>query len=62
MCRSTTSHPVACSHPRLAFGCQSKGDQLAPGCRLGVKGPKDGEKKEKVERDKVKSSSQMIRD
>jgi hypothetical protein len=48
--RSTTPHPAARSQPRLAFGCQSKGDQLAPGCRLGVEGPKDGEIKEKVEK------------
>jgi hypothetical protein len=48
--QSTTPHPVARSHPRLAFGCQSKGDHPVPGCRLGVEGPKDGEIKEKVER------------
>jgi hypothetical protein len=47
--RSTTSHSVARSHPRLAFGCRPKGDQLAPGCRLGVEGPKGGKIKEKVE-------------
>jgi hypothetical protein len=55
--RSTTPHPVARSHPRLAFGCQSKGDQPAPGCRLGLEGPKDGEIKEKVERGQAKSGS-----
>jgi hypothetical protein len=48
--RSTTPHPATRSHPRPAFGCRSKGDQPAPGCRLGVEGPKDGEIKEKVER------------
>jgi hypothetical protein len=48
--RSTTSHLAARSHPRPAFGCRSKGDQPAPGCQLGVEGPKDGEIKEKVER------------
>jgi hypothetical protein len=47
--QSTTPHPTARSHPRLAFGCQSKGDQPAPGCQLGVEGPKDGEIKGKVE-------------
>jgi hypothetical protein len=55
--RNTTPHPAARSHPRLAFGCRSKGDQPAPGCRLGVEGPKDGEKKEKVERGQAKSGS-----
>jgi hypothetical protein len=52
--RSTTPQPAARSHPRPAFGCQSKGDQLAPGCRLGVEGPKDREIKEKVKRGQVK--------
>jgi hypothetical protein len=47
--RSTTSHSAARSYPRPAFGCRPKGDQLAPGCRLGVEGPKDGKIKEKVE-------------
>jgi hypothetical protein len=42
----------------MAFGHQSKGDQPAPGYRLGVEEPKDGEIKEKVERDQVKSGSQ----
>jgi hypothetical protein len=55
--RSTTTHPAACSHPRLAFGYQSKGDQPAPGCRLGVEEPKDGEIKEKVKRGQAKSGS-----
>jgi hypothetical protein len=55
--RSTTPHPAARSHPRLAFGCQSKGDQPTPGCQLGVEGPKDGEIKEKVERGQAKSGS-----
>jgi hypothetical protein len=55
--RSTTPHPAVRSHPRLAFDCQSKGDQSAPGCRLGVEGPKDGEIKEKVERGQAKSGS-----
>jgi hypothetical protein len=59
--RSTTSHPAARSHPRPAFGYRSKGDQLAPGCRLGVEGPKDGEIKEKAERGQVKSGSQTTR-
>jgi hypothetical protein len=45
--RSTTPHSAARSHPRLAFGCQSKGDQPAPGCRLGVEELKDGEIKKK---------------
>jgi hypothetical protein len=55
--RSTTPHPAARSHPRLAFGCQSKGDQMAPSCQLGVEGPKGGEIKEKVERSQAKSGS-----
>jgi hypothetical protein len=55
--QSTTPHPAARSHPRPAFSCRSKGDQPAPGCRLGVEGPKDGEIKEKVEGDQVKSGS-----
>jgi hypothetical protein len=55
--RSTTPHPAAHSHPRLAFGCRSKGDQPAPGCRLGVEGPKDGEIKEKVKRGQAKFGS-----
>jgi hypothetical protein len=55
--QSTTPHPAARSHPRLAFGCQSKGDQPAPGYRLGVDGPKDGEITEKVERGQAKSGS-----
>jgi hypothetical protein len=55
--RSTTPHPAACSHPRPAFGCRSKGDQPAPAYRLGVEGPKDGEIKEKVERGQAKSGS-----
>jgi hypothetical protein len=58
MHRSTTSHPAARSHPRLAFGFQSKGDQPAPGYRLGVEGSKDGEIKKKVKRGQVKSGSQ----
>jgi hypothetical protein len=57
MYRSTAPLSAAHSHPRLAFGCQSKGDQPAPGCRLGVAGPKDGEIKEKVERGQAKSGS-----
>jgi hypothetical protein len=57
MCRSTTPHPAARSHPRPAFGYRSKGDQPAPGRRLGVEGPKDGEIKEKAERGQVKSGS-----
>jgi hypothetical protein len=56
--RSTTPHAAARSHPRPAFSCRSKGDQPAPGCRLGVEGPKDGEIKEKAERGQVKSGSQ----
>jgi hypothetical protein len=55
--RSTTSHPPARSHPRPAFGCRPKGDQLAPGCRLGVEGPKGGEIKEKVEGTKLRQAS-----
>jgi hypothetical protein len=55
------SHSAARSHPRLAFGYQSKGDQPAPGCQLGVEEPKDGEIKEKVKRDQARSSSQTIR-
>jgi hypothetical protein len=55
--QSTTPHPAARSHPRLAFGCQSNGDQPALGYRLGVEGPKDGEIKEKVERGQAKSGS-----
>jgi hypothetical protein len=47
--RSTTSYSAARSHPRPAFGCRPKGDQPAPGCRLGVEGLKGGEIKEKVE-------------
>jgi hypothetical protein len=53
--RSTTPHPIARSHPRPTYGCRSKGDQPAPGCRLGVEGPKDGEIKEKAKRDQAKS-------
>jgi hypothetical protein len=56
--RSTTPHPAARSHPRPAFGSRSKGDQPAPGCRLGVEGPKDGGIKEKAERGQVKFGSQ----
>jgi hypothetical protein len=59
--RSTTPHPAARSHPRPAFGYRSKGDQPAPGCQLGVEGPKDGEIKEKAERGQVKSGSQNNR-
>jgi hypothetical protein len=55
--RSTTPYPAARSHSRLAFGCQSKGDQPAPGYQLGVEGPKDGEIKEKVKRGQAKSGS-----
>jgi hypothetical protein len=61
MRRSTTPHPAARFHPRPAFGCRSKGDQPAPGCRLGVEGPNDGEIKEKAERGQVKSGSQITR-
>jgi hypothetical protein len=59
--RSTTPHPTARSHPRSAFGCRSKGDQPAPGYRLGAEGPKDGEIKENAEGGKAKSSSQTTR-
>jgi hypothetical protein len=55
--RSTTSHPTARSHPRPAFGCRPKGDQLALGCRLGVEGPKGGEIKEKVEGTMLRQAS-----
>jgi hypothetical protein len=61
MRRSTTPHPAARSHPRPTFGYRSKGDQPAPGCRLGVEGPKDGEIKEKGKRGQVKSGSQTTR-
>jgi hypothetical protein len=57
MRQSTTPRPAARSHPRLAFGYRSKGDQPAPGCRLGVEGPKDGEIKEKAKRGQVESGS-----
>jgi hypothetical protein len=58
--RSTTSHPAARSHPRLAFGCRPKGDQPALGYRLGVEGPKDGEIKEKVEGTGIRQASKWL--
>jgi hypothetical protein len=58
--RSTTSHPVARSHPRPAFDCRPKGDQLAPGCQLGVEGPKGGEIKEKVEETGLRQASKWL--
>jgi hypothetical protein len=56
-----TPHLAAHSHPRLAFGCQSNGDQPASGCRLGIEGLKDGEIKEKVKGDQAKASPQAIK-
>jgi hypothetical protein len=58
--QSTTSYPAACSHPRPAFGCRPKGDQPAPGCRLGVEGPKGGEMKEKVEETRLERASKRL--
>jgi hypothetical protein len=58
--RSTTSHSAARSHPRPAFGCRPKGDQPAPGCRLGVEGPKGGKIKEKVEGTGQRQASERL--
>jgi hypothetical protein len=43
-----------------AFSCRPKGDQPAPGCRLGVEEPKGGEIKEKVEGTGLRQASKWL--